>query len=155
MTEAIVCAKRCLLVRDGHLLCHIVRNCYRVLSTPGVLRLVNRTAERLLSTSLAILVACLALVQPAVTSAQAVAVRHPQGTLHGFLVLRTLKGDALADGDVIQVVRGNRLTTQLVFHFKDGSSMMKPPFSLRTAVFGSSATTSFKRVRRSSIQSMS
>jgi hypothetical protein len=83
--------------------------------------MVNQAAERLFSTSLAFLVACLALVQPAVTSAQAVAVRHLQGTLHGFLVLRTLKGDALADGDVIQVVRGNRLTTQLVFHFKDGS----------------------------------
>jgi hypothetical protein len=83
--------------------------------------MVNRAAERLFSTSLAFVVGCLALVQPAVTSAQAVAVRHPQGTLHGFLVLRTLKGDALADGDVIQVVRGNRLTTQLVFHFKDGS----------------------------------
>lgn len=83
--------------------------------------MVNRTAERLFSTSLAVLVACAALVQPAVTSAQAVAVRHPQGTLHGFLVLRTLKGDALADGDVIQVVRGNRVTTQMVFHFKDGS----------------------------------
>jgi hypothetical protein len=90
-------------------------------ASTGVLRMVNRTAERLFSTSLAVLVACAALVQPAVTSAQAVAVRHPQGTLHGFLVLRTLKGDALADGDVIQVVRGNRVTTQMVFHFKDGS----------------------------------
>jgi|SRR5580698_1587924 hypothetical protein len=74
-----------------------------------------------LSTSLAVLVACTALVQPAVTSAQAVTVRHSQGTLHGFLILHTLKGDALAEGDVIQVARGNRVTTQLVFHFKDGS----------------------------------
>jgi len=78
-------------------------------------------AAHLCSTSLAVLLAYATLLQPATASAQAVAVRHPQGTLHGFLVLRTLKGDALADGDLIQVVRGNRVTAQLVFHFKDGS----------------------------------
>jgi hypothetical protein len=81
----------------------------------------NWTVERLRPTSLAVLLTCATLLQPAVTSAQAVAVRLPQGTLHGFLVLRSLKGDTLADGDVIQVARGNRVTTQLVFHFKDGS----------------------------------
>ena len=79
----------------------------------------NRTS--LLSTLPAAALACATLFQPAVARAQAVGVRYPQGTVHGFLVLRTLKGDALADGDVIQVSRGNRVTTQLVFHFKDGS----------------------------------
>jgi hypothetical protein len=83
--------------------------------------MIRRTATPLRSTSLAVLLACVTLLQPAVASAQAVTVRHPQGTLHGFLVLRTLKGDFLADGDLIQVARGNRVTTQLVFHFKDGS----------------------------------
>jgi hypothetical protein len=83
--------------------------------------MINRTPAHLFSISLKALLACATLFQAAAVSAQAVAVRHPQGTLHGFLVLRTLKGDALADGDVIQVARGNRVTTQLVFHFKDGS----------------------------------
>jgi hypothetical protein len=41
--------------------------------------------------------------------------------VHGFLVLRTLAGDTLADGDLIQVARGDRITSRLVFHFKDGS----------------------------------
>ena len=50
-----------------------------------------------------------------------VAVRHLEGLVHGFLVLRTLEGDTLADGDLIQVAHGDRVTSRLVFHFKDGS----------------------------------
>jgi hypothetical protein len=81
----------------------------------------SRTIDRVCTTSVAVLVACATFVHPVIMSAQAVVVRHTQGTLHGFLILRTLKGDALANGDVIQTARGNRMTTQLVFHFKDGS----------------------------------
>jgi len=36
-------------------------------------------------------------------------------------VLRTLEGDALADGDVTQIARGGRVTSHLVLRFKDGS----------------------------------
>jgi hypothetical protein len=50
-----------------------------------------------------------------------VAVRHTEGLVHGFLVLRTLAGDTLADGDLIQIARGYRVTNRLVFRFKDGS----------------------------------
>jgi len=46
---------------------------------------------------------------------------HTQGELHGFLVLRDMNGDAIADGDLAQVTRGDRVTTRLVFRFKDGS----------------------------------
>jgi hypothetical protein len=53
--------------------------------------------------------------------AETVAVLHSEGVVHGFLVLRTLAGDTLADGDLIQVARGDRVTSRLVFHFKDGS----------------------------------
>jgi hypothetical protein len=52
---------------------------------------------------------------------QPVTVRHPEGLARGFLVLRTTDGKALADGDLIQNVRGTRVTTRLVFRFKDGS----------------------------------
>lgn len=54
-------------------------------------------------------------------AAAPVAVRHTEGLVHGFLVLRTLSGDTLADGDLIQIVRGYRVTNRLVFRFKDGS----------------------------------
>jgi len=54
-------------------------------------------------------------------TAAPVAVRHTEGLVHGFLVLRTLEGSTLADGDLIQVARGDRVTSRLVFRFKDGS----------------------------------
>ena len=54
-------------------------------------------------------------------SAETVVVRHTEGIVHGFLALRTLDGTTIADGDLIQFARGNRVTTRLVFHFKDGS----------------------------------
>jgi len=41
--------------------------------------------------------------------------------VHGFLVLRSAEGEALAHGDLIQEARANRVTAHLVFHFKDGS----------------------------------
>jgi isoprenylcysteine carboxyl methyltransferase (ICMT) family protein YpbQ len=50
-----------------------------------------------------------------------VPVRHTEGIVHGFLVLRTLEGKAIADGDLIQTARGSRVTVRLVFRFKDGS----------------------------------
>lgn len=50
-----------------------------------------------------------------------VPVRYTEGVVHGFLVLSTLDGKTLADGDLIQVPSGNRVTTRLVFKFKDGS----------------------------------
>ena len=50
-----------------------------------------------------------------------VPVRHVEGIVHGFLVLRTLDGTAIADGDLIQNSRGNRVTARLIFRFKDGS----------------------------------
>src|SRR4051812_9282977 len=55
------------------------------------------------------------------TTGEQVAVRHAEGIVHGLLVLRSLDGNALADGDLIQNARGNRVTARLVFLFKDGS----------------------------------
>src|SRR5512143_1116952 len=73
------------------------------------------------SRPIAVLLACAALLQPGVLPAESVAVRHTEGVVRGFLVLRTLQGDSLADGDLIQVARGDRVTSQLLFRFKDGS----------------------------------
>jgi len=50
-----------------------------------------------------------------------VSVRHKEGVSHGFLVLRTLEGETIATGDLIQEVKGFEVTSELVFHFKDGS----------------------------------
>ena len=73
------------------------------------------------SWSPALLLACAAVVPPGTLSAAPVAVRHTEGLVHGFLVLRTLEGNILADGDLIQVAHGNRVTNHLMFRFRDGS----------------------------------
>jgi hypothetical protein len=52
---------------------------------------------------------------------ESVAVRHTEGLVRGFLVLRSLDGVLVANGDLIQSARGEVVTSRLVFHFKDGS----------------------------------
>jgi hypothetical protein len=51
-----------------------------------------------------------------------VSVANTKGEIHGFLVLRTLHDDPIAAGDLTQVTRGDRVTTHLLFRFKDGSA---------------------------------
>ena len=53
--------------------------------------------------------------------ADPIPVRYLEGTVHGFLVLRSVEGKTLAVGDLIQVLHGDRVTSHLVFRFKDGS----------------------------------
>jgi hypothetical protein len=54
-------------------------------------------------------------------SAEPIPVRHIEGTVHGFLAVRSQEGRVVAVGDLFQVVRGDRVTARLVFRFKDGS----------------------------------
>jgi hypothetical protein len=56
-----------------------------------------------------------------VMSAEPITVRYREGTLHGFLLVRTLEGTAIATGDLIQVPHGDRVNSRTVFRFKDGS----------------------------------
>jgi hypothetical protein len=56
-----------------------------------------------------------------VIHADPVGVRHTEGTYHGFLTLRTLEGKTLANGELIQVAHGERVTSRLIFRFRDGS----------------------------------
>lgn len=53
--------------------------------------------------------------------AEPIAVRYRQGSSHGFLALKTLDGTSIATGEVTQTVRGDQVTSRLVFHFRDGS----------------------------------
>jgi hypothetical protein len=61
------------------------------------------------------------VVIPSFCSATLVPVKHKEGTAHGFLVLRSLNRKLLATGEVIQTVEGERVTSEVVFHFRDGS----------------------------------
>jgi hypothetical protein len=66
-------------------------------------------------------VAFAALLLCATGKADPVSVRHLQGYIHGFLVLKDAGDKVLASGDLIQMPVGNRVTATLALHFADGS----------------------------------
>jgi hypothetical protein len=71
--------------------------------------------------ALAILTVLATGIVPGVVGAAPVPVRAPEGTAHGFLVLRDAKAKAIAQGDWWQVPRGERIELNLRFRFTDGS----------------------------------
>ena len=54
-------------------------------------------------------------------TADPVPVRHPQGSSHGFLALKTLEGTRIATGDATESVHGDRVVSRVIFRFRDGS----------------------------------
>ena len=70
-----------------------------------------------------------ALVVTSGAAAEPVRVRFAEGSLHGFLALRTPDGKLVATGDNLQSVRGRTVTSRLLLQFVDGST------SDETAVF--------------------
>ena len=58
--------------------------------------------------------------QPNATT-EPIPVRYLEGTVHGFLAVRSEKGRIIASGDFIQSVRGDQVVTRVIFHFRDGS----------------------------------
>jgi hypothetical protein len=63
-------------------------------------------------------------------------VLHVEGMLHGFLLLRSVEGEVLAEGEITQVAHGDKLKTSLVFHFKDTS--LYQPLSRGRSLFSAS-----------------
>jgi hypothetical protein len=62
-----------------------------------------------------------ALVCTSAALAEVVPVRYPEGFSHGFIALKNPAGATVASGDFISTTRGDRVTTHLVYRFKDGS----------------------------------
>ena len=70
---------------------------------------------------LAVIMAIAALVSLSADAAP-VAVRFSEGVTHGFLLVRSLAGEIIGQGEMTQVVKeGDLVESQLVFRFKDGS----------------------------------
>ena len=76
--------------------------------------------------------------------ADTVAVKYPEGLVRGFLALRTLTGETIADGDLIQSSKDGQVTSRLIFRFRDGSLQDE------TVVYTQSGT--FKMLRDHLIQ---
>jgi hypothetical protein len=63
----------------------------------------------------------LAVPSLTVAWAEPVRVRYTEGVTRGFPVLRSTTGAKLAQGEMTQVARGDRVDARLVFRFNDGS----------------------------------
>jgi len=61
------------------------------------------------------------LIATASAAADPVTVRFPEGTTHGFLVLRSLQGQTLAHGELLATPHGDRMESRLTWRFRDGS----------------------------------
>jgi hypothetical protein len=61
------------------------------------------------------------VIFPSSVLAEQIPVRHTEGVMLGFLVLRNLDGEAIAYGESKQVVKGEQVTDDLQFRFNDGS----------------------------------
>src|SRR6266516_2418877 len=70
---------------------------------------------------IAILLAYAAMLQPSALFAEMIPVRHTEGLIHGFLLVLSFEGKALADGQMTQDAHGDRVSNHLIFRFKDGS----------------------------------
>jgi hypothetical protein len=81
----------------------------------------NVPEDVMLGKGRAVLTLLVTLMLTSHAGGEPVTVRQAEGVIRGFLTLHELDGTALADGDLIQTSRGARVTTRLVFHFKDGS----------------------------------
>jgi hypothetical protein len=83
--------------------------------------ILGEMSERSRFMLLVLMLICTSFLQPNMSLAEQVTVRHMEGLTHGFLALRTLDGKLLADGELIQVAKGDRVTDHVIFRFKDGS----------------------------------
>jgi hypothetical protein len=54
-------------------------------------------------------------------SADPIPVNQKQGSMYGFLLLKSAQGKVSAVGDQVNTVRGNQVRSRLIFHFRDGS----------------------------------
>ncbi len=77
--------------------------------------------QRLRTHAVGLTVVAAALVL-AKLSGDPIPVRHPQGSSHGFLALRTLEGIRIATGDATQIVHADRVTSRIILRFRDGST---------------------------------
>lgn len=71
--------------------------------------------------ALAVLTCAITLAITAPAFAEPVAVKFIEGVTHAFPVLRSAGGDKLAQGELVQLPRGDRVENRLTFRFRDGS----------------------------------
>lgn len=76
----------------------------------------------MIGTTVGILLVLVSMLAGGPAAADPIAVKYTEGVTRGFPVLRSLSGERLAQGELIQIPRGDGVVeSRLVFKFKDGS----------------------------------
>lgn len=75
------------------------------------------------------------LLSTAAMPADDVPVRHTEGRIRGFLVLRDQENNIIATGSSTQLANGPRVTNDLLFQFKDGSMHRETTVFLQRRTF--------------------
>ena len=70
---------------------------------------------------LVVLTCAITLAAASPVFAEPVTVRFTEGVTHAFPVLRSAGGEKLAQGEMTQIPRGDRVENRLTFRFRDGS----------------------------------
>ena len=81
----------------------------------------DSTVMSLMRAMLCLLALATVMLPPHPAAAAPVGVRFVEGSVHGFIVLRTVTGVLIASGDLLQMRRGGEVESRTVFRFKDGS----------------------------------
>src|SRR5262249_787831 len=76
-------------------------------------------------------------------------VRYPEGTVHGFLELRTDKGALLAHGDLVQTISSSGVESTMRFHFADTGTVFQQ--TLHSTHDGTFALQSYHLVQRGDV----
>lgn len=74
-----------------------------------------------LSFQLLALIVFIAICQLTPAFADTIPVRQTDGPVHGFLLLQTLDGKAVGEGDIIETVKAATAKTRMILRFYDGS----------------------------------
>src|SRR6184192_2491805 len=79
--------------------------------------------------------ACGLTLAAAPAFAEPVAVKFTEGVAHAFPVLRSVGGEKLAQGELVQIPRGDRVENRLTFRWRDGSLYYERAVISRTFIF--------------------
>ena len=96
---------------------------YRVKAIPGMMyRQKTSVHPRQSCTVLTVIIMVIVVLVYMSADAAPVAVRSPEGVIHGYFLVRSHGGDTIGQGELIQVVKeGGPVESHMVFRFKDGS----------------------------------
>ncbi len=86
------------------------------------LRMLWDRCETCASLCVPVIMMVMVALMSSIADAAPVAVRFAEGVTHGFLLVRSLAGETIGQGEMTQVVKeGDLVENRLVFRFKDGS----------------------------------